>query len=69
MKKTKPVSHAEIIERALWIACDMFEMLETELEPGKGLATARQIRRFLTGKARKELLKERREAKKEPRTP
>ena len=57
----KPNSKAEISERALWIACEMFETLETELRQGEGPATARQIRRFFRGKARQELLRERKE--------
>ena len=60
MSRTKPLSKAEINERALWIASDMlvtagYSTVEAEPgEPGK-------VRRFLRGKARQELLKERRE--------
>lgn len=68
MKKPKPVSHTEITARALWIASDLMVEAGMEINQGDGPANAKQIRRFLTGKARKELLKERRE-KKETLTP
>ena len=60
MKREKPISHAEITERALWIASDMlvtagYSTVEAEPgEPGK-------VRRWIKSKARRELLKERRE--------
>lgn len=62
VSRTKPLSKAEINERALWIAADMlisagYSTVEAEPgDPGK-------VRRFLRGKARQELLKERREGR------
>lgn len=65
MDKQKPISGEQITARALLIACQLFEKLEIELEPGKGPATEREIRRRLRGLARRELLQER----KRTRTP
>jgi len=62
MSRTKPLSKAEINERALWIASDMlvtagYSTVEAEPgEPGK-------VRRWIKSKARKELLRERREGR------
>lgn len=60
MQRTKPLGKHEIDERALLIACDLFAAAEIELKPGEGPATAQKIRRFLRGRARRELLRERR---------
>ena len=63
MKKPKPISKAEISERALWIACDMLTVAgysTVEGEPGE----PRKVRRWIRGKARRELLNERRERSK-----
>ena len=60
MKKPKPISKAEISERALWIACDMLTVAgysTVEGEPGE----PQKVRRWIKGKARRELLNERRE--------
>ena len=59
MEKPKPISKAEISERALWIACDMLTVAgysTTEGEPGE----PQKVRRWIRGKARRELLNERR---------
>ena len=59
MKKPKPISKAEISERALWIACDMLVVAgysTKEGEPGE----AQKMRRWIRGKARREILNERR---------
>lgn len=60
MKKTKPLSRHEITERAFAIACEMMALSEMEINAGDGPATELQIRRFLRGCARRELLEERR---------
>ena len=60
MKKTKPLSKHEITERAFAIACDLFALAGMEINAGDGPATKQQIRRFLRGCARRELLEERR---------
>ena len=62
MGKRRAVSHEEIVERALWIAADIMEEMGMELKPYSGPASAGQIRNFLTGRARRELLRARREA-------
>ena len=60
MSRMKPLSKGEINERALWIASDMlvtagYSTVEAEPgEPGK-------VCRWIKSKARRELLKERRE--------
>ena len=53
----KPISKAEISERALWIAADM--LIAGGHTLGQGETTPQRVRRFLRGKARQELLKER----------
>lgn len=68
MKKARPLRRDEVQARALWIACEIMARAGMSIEMGDRPADARKIRRFLTGKARRELLKERREQK-EPRTP
>jgi len=55
----KPISKAEISERALWIAADMLIAGGHTLD--KGETTPQRVRRFLRGKARQELLRERKE--------
>ncbi len=63
MKKPKPISKAEISERALWIACDMLTVAgysTVEGEPGE----PRKVRRWIRGKAWRELLNERRKRSK-----
>jgi len=63
MKKPKPISKAEISERALWIACDMLTVAghsTVEGEPGE----PQKVRRWIRGEARRELLNERRERSK-----
>ena len=59
MRRIKPISKAEISERALWIAADMLIAGGHTLDGGE--TTPQRVRRFLRGKARQELLKERRE--------
>lgn len=59
MSRTKPLSKAEINERALWIASDMLIAEGVYFDSGE--VTPQRVRRFLRGKARQELLKERRE--------
>lgn len=64
MKKPKPISKAEISERALWIACDMLVVAgysTDEAEPGE----PQKMRRWIRGKAKRELLNERRERNKQ----
>ena len=63
MGKPKPLSRVEISERALLIACDMLTVAgysTVEGEPGE----PRKVRRWIRGKARRELLNERRERSK-----
>lgn len=55
----KPISKAEINERALWIAADMLIAGGHTLDRGE--TTPQRVRRFLRGKARQELLRERKE--------
>ena len=60
MERTKPLSKAEVNERAVWIAADMLaaDGYSTEdAEPGE----PHKIRRWIRNKARRELLNERRE--------
>ena len=60
MSRTKPLSKAEINERALWIASDMLVAAgysTEDAEPGE----PGKERRWIKSKARRELLKERRE--------
>jgi len=61
VKREKPISHAEITERALWIAADMLIAEGVYFDSGE--VTTQRVRRFLRGKARQELLKERREGR------
>ena len=61
MSRTKPLSKAEINERALWIAADMLIVAGAYFDSGE--VTPQRVRRFLRGKARQELLKERREGR------
>ena len=68
MKKERPLRRDEVQARALWIACEIMERAGFCIEEGELPAEARKIRRFLTGKARRELLRERRQ-KKEPPAP
>lgn len=68
MKRNKPLRRDEIQARALRIACEVMAAAEMPVEEGGEPGTPREIRRFLTGKARRELLRERR-AKKEHETP
>lgn len=63
MERTKPLSKHEIDERALWIACNLFWMMDFEIHEGEGPASVQRIRRFLRNRARRELLRERRGAK------
>ena len=59
MSRTKPLSKAEINERALWIAADMLIAAGAFFDMGE--ATPQRVHRFLRSKARRELLNERRE--------
>lgn len=61
MNRTKPLSKAEINERALWIAADMLIAEGVYFDSGE--VTPQRVRRFLRGEARQELLKERREGR------
>lgn len=68
MDRTKPISKAEINERALWIAADMLVVAgysTVEAEPGE----PHKMRRWIRNKARLELLKERKLQKKPIRSP
>lgn len=59
MGRTKPISKEEINARALWIAADMLILTGVVFDSGE--VTPQRVRRFLRNKARKELLRERRE--------
>lgn len=61
MKKPKPLGRHEVTERAFTIACEMMALSEMEINTGDGPATELQIRRFLRGCARRELLEGRRQ--------
>lgn len=64
--KEKPIGRDEITARALLIACEMLIVTGCELEGGD--TSPMKVRRWLKGKARQELLKERRERREKPRT-
>lgn len=64
MSRTKPLSKAEINERALWIAADMLVAAGYSTEDGEP-GEPHKLRRWIRNKARKELLKERRERRQE----
>ena len=65
MKREKPISHAEITERALWIASDMLTVAGYSTEDGEP-GEPGKVRRWIKSKARRELLKERSRKKKTP---
>ena len=60
MNRTKPLSKAEINERALWIAADMLTVAGYSTEDGEP-GEPHKLRRWIRNKARRELLNERRE--------
>ena len=68
MERTKPISKAEINERALWIAADMLVVAGYSTEDGEP-GEPHKLRRWIRNKARKELLKERELQKKTIRSP
>ncbi len=68
MNRPKPISKAEINERALWIAADMLVVAgysTVDAEPGE----PHKMRRWIRNKARQELLNERKLQKKPIRSP
>lgn len=60
MPRNKPLGKAEINERALWIACDMLTVAGYSTEDGEP-GEPQRVRRWIRDKARRELLRERRE--------
>lgn len=68
MSRTKPLSKAEINERALWIAADMLTVAGYSTEDGEP-GEPHKLRRWIRNKARRELLNERKLQKKPIRSP